>query len=86
MKLAQIEARLLALVEESYAVQMDGGDSLDAVLGFDSLELVAFILDLEEEWPLIEDKITFDDEVVSGTVNELAKTIHKVLAYAGSGG
>jgi acyl carrier protein len=79
MTIDQIEARLLGLIATNYETTMDGGDLLSQALGLDSLEMVSFLMDVEELWPAIEDKIDLDDDIMAGTPHELAKAIHRVV-------
>lgn len=77
----KIEARLIQIVAVNYGRVVDGGDPLMDTLGLDSLDLTGFVLDIEEEWPQIEDKIEIDGDLLrKGTTHEIAGAIHRILA------
>lgn len=79
----QIEARLIQIVAVNYGRVVDGGDPLMETLELDSLEFVGFMLDIEGEWPQIEDKIDLDSDLLrKGTTHEIAGAIHRFVSNA----
>lgn len=79
MTVDDVENRLIYIVALHYDVVMGGGDTFASVLGLDSLEVAEFILNVEDEWPSVEDKINLDDPNLQGTLHELANTIHQII-------
>lgn len=79
----KIEARLIQIVAVNYGRVVDGGDPLMDTLGLDSLEFTGFVLDIEGEWPQIEDKIDLDSDLLrKGTTHEIAGAIHRFVSNA----